>query len=263
MSLAHRRGPWGADPDGEVLAVGGQRLYLEPSPKRVRLEVAGIVVADSSHSRLMHQPGAPAARWFPHEDVATDRLTAGRESSDHPLLGRRRVFDLHASDRVIEAVMFRHPDVAALDGLVGVDWRRVDRAFEEDEPVAAEPIDPYHRVDVRDASRHVRVSLGGVVLVESSTPRMLFETTARPRFYVTAAEIRTDLLQSSHTQGVCQYKGVAEYFDVRLGDRVATDLVWRYIEPRDDGHRLSGRYAIHHERCDTTVDGRVLSCYKP
>lgn len=39
-------------------------------------------------------------------------------------------------------------------------------------------------------------------------------------------------------------------------DRLVPDLVWRYPEPRDDGRRLVGRYAIHHERCDTAVDGR-------
>lgn len=259
MTLAHRRGPWGVDPYGDVLACGGHRLYLEPSPKHVRLEIAGTVVGDSRHPRLLHEPGAPAAWWFPREDVCTDRLAAGRDGSDHSLLGRLRLYDLHANERIEEAVVRSHPDVAALEGLLGVDWRRVERAFEEDEPVAAEPIDPYHRVDVRDASRRVRVSLDGVVLVDSSRPRMVFETTARPRFYVTAAEICTDLLEPSHTQGVCQYKGVAEYFHVRVGDRVIADLVWRYTEPRDDGRRLTGRYAIHHERCDTTVDGRVLA----
>lgn len=31
-------GTVGSQPYGEVLAVGGQHLYLEPSPKHVRLE---------------------------------------------------------------------------------------------------------------------------------------------------------------------------------------------------------------------------------
>lgn len=240
---------------GEHGHIVGSRDRSRPL-RRVRLEVAGIVVADSTDARLLHQPGVPAAWWFPREDVATGGLSARRKSSDHPLLGQRRLFDLHADGGVVEAVVRSHPEVAKLDGLLGVDWRRIDRAFEEDEPVAAEPIDPYHRVDVRDASRHVRLGLDGVVLAESHTPRMVFETTARPHFYVTEAEIRTDLLEPSHTQGACQYKGVSEYFHVRLPDRVVTDLVWRYRDPRDDGRRLVGRYAIHHERCDTTIDGR-------
>lgn len=259
MTLAHRRGPWGAQPYGKTLAVRGQHLYLEPSPKHVRLEVANLVVADSDHPRLLHQPGEPATWWFPREDVRPELLTAGRDAGDHPLLGRLRVFDLHAEGRTEEAVAHSHPEIDALHGLVGVDWRRVHRAFEEDEPVGAEPIDPYHRVDVRDASRHVRVSLDGVMLVESAAPRMVFETTARPRFYVADAEIRTDLLEPSHTRGVCQYKGVAEYFHVRLPGRLVPDLVWRYTDPRDDGRRLSERYAIHHERCDTIVDGHPVA----
>lgn len=150
-----------------------------------------------------------------------------------------------------------HPDVAALAGLLHLDCHKADRVYEEDEQVAAEPIDPFHRVDVRDASRHVRISLGGVVLAESHVPRMVFETTARPRFYFAAAELRTDLLIPSSRQAICQYKGDGEYFHVQLGDELVSDLAWRYTRPRDDGRRIAGRYGVHHERCRTEVDGRT------
>lgn len=259
MSLAHRRGPWGAEPYGHVIDRGGWRLYLEPSPKRLRLEVAGVTVADSHRPRLLHQPGAPAAWWLPADDVRTDLLSAPVSSQADPLLGAVASSDLQIADRVEVGFARRHPDVSELDGLLGLDWRRIDRAFEEDEQVASEPIDPYHRVDVRRTSRHVRISLDSVVIAESRAPTMVFETTARPRFYLTAAELRTDLLEPSASQGVCQYKGVADYFHLRLPDRLVEDLVWSYREPGDDGRRLLGRYAIHHERCRTELDGREVT----
>ena len=153
----------------------------------------------------------------------------------------------------------RHPDVGALRGLLGFDWRRIDRLYEEDELVAPEPIDPYHRIDVRDSSRRLRISLDDVVLAERAAPRLLFETTARPRFYVTAEELRTELLEPSSLRTSCQYKGEAEHFHARVGHRLVEDLVWRYPTPREDGRRIAGRYAIHHERCRTEVDGHLLS----
>lgn len=51
---------------------------------------------------------------------------------------------------------------------------------------------------------------------------------------------------------------MASDFHVQLGDRLVTDLVWRYARPRDDGQRIAGRYAFHNKRCRTEVDGRVL-----
>lgn len=258
MSLAHRRGPLGAEPFGELLIRGNHRLYVEPSPKRVRMEAAAVTVADSRHPRLLHQPGAPATWWFPRPDVREDLLADAGDGEPHPLLGRVRRFDLSVGGR-LRGFARDHPDIEALDGLIHLEGHQADRVYEEDELVAAEPIDPFHRVDVRDASRHVRISVDGVVLAESPTPRMVFETTARPRFYLTADELRTDLLTPSARQAVCQYKGDGEYFHVRLGDRFVRDLVWRYTNPRDDGRRIAGRYAVHHERCRTEVDGHLLS----
>lgn len=258
MSLAHRRGPLGERPFGEFLTTAQGWLYVEVSSKRVRVVVAGVTVVDSTQARLLHQPGVPATWWFPATDAREDLLTdAGR--GDDPVLGQTRWFDLRIDGRVHHRFAHTHPGVDALDGLLALDTFQTDGIYEEDELVAAEPIDPFHRVDVRDATRHVRISLDELVIAESHAPRMVFETTARPRFYLTADEVRTDLLTPSGNPAVCQYKGDGEYFHLQVGEQLVTDLVWRYTQPRDDGRRLTGRYAVHHERCRTEVDGQVLT----
>lgn len=236
MSLADRRGPWGARPYGQPIAAPEHTAYLDPSPKRVRVEIAGVTLADSRRPHLLHQPGAPAAWWFPREDVRTELLEEGGSRGRHPLFGPVEVLDLRVGSRREPGFATRHPDVVALRGLLGFDWRRVDRLYEEDELVAPEPIDPYHRIDVRDSSRRLRISLHGVLLAESHAPRVVFETTARPRFYLAAAELRTGLLEPSDLRTSCQYKGTAEYFHVRVGRRLVANLVWRYPAPaRMDG----------------------------
>ncbi|MEX2550515.1 MAG: DUF427 domain-containing protein [Nitriliruptoraceae bacterium] len=258
MSLADRRGPWGARPYGRPIRVGEHTAYLESSPKHVRVEVAGTTLADSRRPSLLHQPGVPAAWLFPREDVHTELFADAGERERHPVFGTVEVLDLHVGDRREPAFATRHPDIPEMRDLIGLDWRRIDRLYEEDELVGREAIDPYHRIDVRDSSRQVRISLDGAVLAESSTPRLLFETTARPRFYLAAEELRTELLEPSTLRTSCQYKGEAEYFHVRVGDRLHEDLVWRYPTPREDGRRIAGRYSLHHERCRTEVDGQLL-----
>lgn len=258
MSLAHRHGPLGQRPFGDLVLAEGRWLYVEPSPKRVRMTMAGATVADSTSARLLHQPDAPATWWFPHTDVRQDLLVDAGDREHLAVLGETHYFDLRHDRPVRRRVAHIHPAIAALDGLIHLDTFQADGVYEEDEPVAAEAVDPFHRVDVRDASRRVRISLDGIVIAESHAPRMVFETTARPRFYLATDEVRTDLLVASHRPAICQYKGDGEYFHVDLGDRLVGDLVWRYTTPRDDGRRLAGRYAVHHERCHTEVDGRVL-----
>lgn len=258
MSLAHRRGPLGERPFGEFIATAEGWLYVEASPKRVRVAVDGVTVADSTRARLLHQPGVPATWWFPLADVRDDLLVVAGSRGD-PVLGQTDCFDLRVGERVQAGFAHTHPGVDALDGLVHLDTFQADGVYEEAEPVASEPIDPFHRVDVRDASRHVRISIDDVVVAESYAPRMVFETTARPRFYLAAEEVRTDLLTPSGRPAVCQYKGDGEYFHLQLGDQLLTDLVWRYTKPRDDGQRIVGRYAVHHERCRTDLDGQTLT----
>ena len=87
---------------------------------------------------------------------------------------------------------------------------------DEDERVEGRLRDPYHRVDVRRSSRHVRVLLGGEVLADGTRPLLLSETGLPNRFYSPAADVRQDLLEPSDTHTVCQYKGTASYWSVRL-----------------------------------------------
>ena len=60
----------------------------------------------------------------------------------------------------------------------------IDHWYEEDEEIFVHPRDPYHRVDVLQSSRHVKVRVNGEVVAETDRPRILFETGLPPRYYL-------------------------------------------------------------------------------
>ena len=60
-----------------------------------------------------------------------------------------------------------------LQGYAGFYWGAMDEWYDEDERVEGHLRDPYHRVDVRRSSRHVRVLLGDEVMAETSRPLLL------------------------------------------------------------------------------------------
>jgi uncharacterized protein (DUF427 family) len=101
----------------------------------------------------------------------------------------------------------------------------MDAWFEEDEEVFVHPRDPYHRVDVLESSRHVRVSVDGEVVAETDCPMVLFETGLPPRYYIPPEDVREDVLVPSDKQTQCPYKGIASYHSVKVGDETAEDLV--------------------------------------
>jgi uncharacterized protein (DUF427 family) len=150
------------------------------------------------------------------------------------------------------------PDAASfLRGRASLVWHAFDEWFVEDEQVFGHPRDPYHRIDVHPTSRHVRVSVDGIVLADSRATRVLCETALPPRWYFPVDDVDTALLVSSSTRSRCAYKGSAAYWHVRLGEQLLEDLVWSYPDPQHDAEPVRDRLCFFDERVDLEVDGVV------
>ena len=108
---------------------------------------------------------------------------------------------------------------------------KMDAWYEEDEQVFVHPKDPYHRVDVLESSRNVKVTVDGEVVAVTDRPKVLFETGLPPRYYIPPEDVREDILVASEKTTQCPYKGVASYYSVEAGGERVEDLVWYYPEP--------------------------------
>jgi uncharacterized protein (DUF427 family) len=132
----------------------------------------------------------------------------------------------------------------------------MDQWFEEDEPVAVHARDPYVRIDALASSRHVEVSVDGVVIADSTRPTVLFETRLPPRFYLPLPDVRLDLLRPSDTVTHCPYKGSATYWSVELPDGTRhPDLFWTYRAPLPESQKVAGLAAVWTEKVDLRLDG--------
>ena len=149
-------------------------------------------------------------------------------------------------------------DGVGITGYSRIAWDGVDSWFEEDEEVFKHPRDPYHRVDVLHSSRHVRVSVDGVVLADSTNPRLLFETNLPVRYYLPKLDIRMDLLSPTDKSTVCPYKGTAEYWSVTVNDRTYQNLAWGYRAPVPEASKIAGLVSFYNEKVDLEVDGVPL-----
>ena len=116
--------------------------------------------------------------------------------------------------------------IEGLKGTVRFEWGALDAWFEEDEQVFVHPRDPYTRVDALRSNRRVRVELDGVVLADSASPVMVFETGLPVRYYVNRTDVRFEHLVPSDTVTSCPYKGMTSgYWSVR-GRRHACTRTW-------------------------------------
>jgi uncharacterized protein (DUF427 family) len=244
-------------------------LRYEPTGKRIRALVDGGTVVDTTGAVIVWEPlrvvptyAVPVADVrgelvaAPVEDVPRrpERLREGLPTvltpstafGAHTTPGEPLTVRASGGERVGAAFRPADPDLA---GFVLLDFDAFDW-LEEDDEIVSHPRDPFHRVDIRHSSRHVRVERDGQVLAESSRPVLVFETSLPMRSYLPRDDVRLDLLAPSSTRTACAYKGVASYLA-----RGGTDLAWSYEVPLPDAGELAGLVCFFDERVDVTVDG--------
>jgi uncharacterized protein (DUF427 family) len=264
MSLTVGTGPFGHHPAGAFNAEMPPRrglIYFEDSPKRMRAIFAGETVVDSRHAKLLHEHGHLPVFYFPEDEVRLDLL----EPSDHrthcPFKGDASYWSIRVGDRVAENAVWSYPEPLSgappIAGYVAFYWDKMDSWLEEDEPAVVHARDPYHRIDILDSSRHVRVLVEGEVVAESRQTRVLFETGLPPRWYFPPEDVRREALMDSDKQTGCAYKGFASYWSVRVNGREEEDLAWFYPEPRREAERITGYIAFFNERADIELDGEL------
>jgi uncharacterized protein (DUF427 family) len=222
MSLTVGSGPFGQRPAGSFSfeVPSDEVAYLEASPRWIRGRLGGQTVVNSKRVRMLHESGRLPVWLFPEEDVRLDLLPES-------------------------AVERRH-------GLIEVDFRALDEWLEEDERQIGHPRDPYHRIDIRRTSRHVRVSIAGEPVADTTSALVLFETGLPPRWYIPREDLRAELTPSELTT-VCAYKGRASHWSVAGEEAVA----WSYEEPFHEVLPVRGFVAFYDERVDLELDGEL------
>ncbi|HEV2768193.1 MAG TPA: DUF427 domain-containing protein [Acidimicrobiales bacterium] len=266
MTLTRGRGPFGPDPAGHFnfsRTGPAHVLFWDPSPKRVRAMFAGEAVADSRQAKLLHETGLAPVWYFPLDDVRTDLLVPTDRHTTCPFKGEASYWSIAVGDRTADNAAWGYPEplesAPALAGHVAFYGDALDAWFEEDDQVIGHPPDPYHRIDVRQGSQHVRVRVGEVVVADSTRPRLLFETGLPPRYYLPEADLRADLLPASATTTVCPYKGVASYRSFGGSDgRSHNDVAWTYPDPLPDAVPVTGHWSFLGEGVETEVDGKPM-----
>jgi uncharacterized protein (DUF427 family) len=233
------------------------RIRLEPGAKRVRAFLGAEAVADTTRPMLVWEVPYYPTYYFPLADVRTELLEADGGIAHSPSRGDGRTFTVRAGGEQAPRAALRYAEspIEELRDLVRLDWQAMDAWFEEDEEVFTHPRDPYTRIDVLASSRHVRVDVGGTTVAESTSPRLLFETGLPVRYYLPKPHVRMELLTPTGTVSHCPYKGQAEYWSVRAGDRLHADLAWSYRAPFPESQKIAGLIAFFDEKADIYVDG--------
>lgn len=102
-------------------------------------------------------------------------------------------------------------------------------------------------------SRRIRVEFGGIVLADTVKALRVLETSGPPVYYIPPDDILMDHLTSTPRRTVCEFKGVATYWTVRVGERTVDNAAWSYQAPAP-GYEAIRRYVAFYA-------GKMDACY--
>jgi uncharacterized protein (DUF427 family) len=235
---------------------------VEPVPRRIRAALGGRVVLDTTRAVYLWEWPAYPQYYVPLADVADGLLVDTGETEQHER-GTARVHAVGAvgagSDPGRDVGRARVYDEGLVAGRVRFDWDALDSWFEEDEEVFVHPRNPYSRVDAIRSGRLVQVSVDGVVLAESTSTVMVFETGLPTRYYFPRTAVNFERLVPSDTETACPYKGrTSDYWSSTAGSRLRPDLAWSYEFPTAALLPIAGLVAFYNERVDLSIDGESL-----
>jgi uncharacterized protein (DUF427 family) len=231
--------------------------HVEPVPRRVRAELAGHVVLDTTQALYLWEWPAYPQFLIPVDDVDPEALVDEGHVSN---LSRGRVarVGLRAGDveRKGAGRRFVESTIPGIVDTIRFDWAALDAWYEEDEQVFVHPRNPYSRVDALRSGRAVRIELDGLVLAESSAPVAVFETGLPPRWYLERTAVDFTHLRPSDTETACPYKGrTTGYWSVQTSEALYPDLAWTYDFPTAPLLPIAGLVAFYDEKVDVFLDG--------
>ncbi|BFV60724.1 DUF427 domain-containing protein [Kitasatospora sp. CMC57] len=127
------------------------------------------------------------------------------------------------------------------------------------EPDAArESVWDYPRPPAVEAAsgRVVEIWFADTLIASTRSALRVLETSHPPVFYLPAADVAVELLTQSPAASVCEWKGLACYWDLDVAGRHVPRAAWSYPDPLPGYGQLRSTFAFYPglvDRC--TVDG--------
>jgi uncharacterized protein (DUF427 family) len=112
---------------------------------------------------------------------------------------------------------------------------------------------------VQASSKRVVVTLGGIVIVDTTSALRVLETSHPPSWYLPFTEVLAGVMVPAAGSSYCEWKGVARYVDLVAGGVRAQRAGWFYPEPALGLLGLREHLALYPalmDRC--TVDAEVV-----
>lgn len=103
---------------------------------------------------------------------------------------------------------------------------------------------------LEQTSKHICVEFAGIVIAETRNALRLLETSHPPAYYIPKQDVKTNYLVLTTHATFCEFKGRANYWTIKVGERKSENAAWSYPNPPKQYEALKGHFAFYASRVD-------------
>lgn len=112
---------------------------------------------------------------------------------------------------------------------------------------------------LEDSSKHLQVIFNGIEIANTHRAKRVLETSHPPVYYIPREDIQTKYLTFSTRSSFCEFKGMAGYVTIAVGEKRVEDAGWFYPAPTPAFAALKDYIAFYPSKMEACfVDGEKV-----
>ena len=110
------------------------------------------------------------------------------------------------------------------------------------------------------STKQIKVVLNRVTIADSCNTYRVLETSHPPVYYIPPEDIQMQYLQPvASSRSFCEWKGLAGYYNLLVGDRQVINAAWYYPQPTTEFMSIKNYLAFYPSKMDACyVDGEPV-----
>lgn len=103
---------------------------------------------------------------------------------------------------------------------------------------------------VEPSSKRVRIIFNGEAIVDTTRAIRVLETSHPPAYYIPPNDILMQYFTATDRHTVCEYKGMASYWTIRVKGKSAENAAWSYPNPAPGYEAIKNYLAFYPSRME-------------
>lgn len=95
------------------------------------------------------------------------------------------------------------------------------------------------------SDKHITVTFGGLKIADTKRAYRVLETSHPPTYYLPPDDMLMEYLFPSEQGSWCEWKGLASYYTIRVGEHEAVNAAWCYRSPTETFRPMADYIAVY------------------